>query len=173
MLQRQWTFISAFGSAVTVCSQLCTNSSAGEGLGGTAGGGFDISTTGGAGVCFGAWSGTFSSTLGFDFNVAGFFRSSAPRLMETEAVCFGGWEGIGPFCRGGEMGEGEPVVWVLQWPSAWEFRWTGGSGIVTGVRLRDEIFRACVLEADALRLLLSFVAVEWLTCWTALALLSE
>ncbi len=44
------TIIAVFCSTLTVCSQLCTNSSAGEGRGGTVGGAFMVSTWDGAGL---------------------------------------------------------------------------------------------------------------------------
>lgn len=96
-----------FFSVVNVCSHLCTNSSAGEGLGGT-GGAFVISTW--AGVWFGAWSGTLSSTESFEGS--GCFRFSAPKWTESKAVFVRGGVKGGPLCGEEEVDGGEPVVLV-------------------------------------------------------------
>lgn len=151
------------------CIHLCTNSSAGEGLGGTAGGSFLISTWGGTGVWFGDWSGTSAPTASLD--VSWHFRSAPPRWTESEAVFVMGEGGVGSFC--GEVEEG----WeggALVWGSGWELQWSGGSGMAMGVSLREDTFRSwvCVLEAT-LQLLLLLGTVSCWSCWMGSALLSE
>lgn len=155
-----------FCSAVPVCSQLCTNSFAGEGLGGIAGGGFVISTWDGAGAAI--WSETSSSTLEFVLDEAGFFLFSLSKRTEIEAVCVTGWDRMGLLCGGEEVGGGDPVVWVLCWGSTQELRCAGGSGMVTGVSVREDTLRSFVLA-----LLVSFETTDSFSCWTVFALVSE
>lgn len=106
------TWTQSLVSFVTVCSQLCTKSWAAEGLGGTAGGAFVISTWVGPalGVCFGARSGTLGSTVPFEDS--GCFRFSGPKLTENEAVCVEGGDRVGPFWGARGVCGGEPVVLV-------------------------------------------------------------
>lgn len=88
------------------CIHLCTNSSAGEGLGGTAGGSFLISTWGGTRV----WSGTSTPTASLD--VSWHLRSAPPRWTESEAVFVMGEDGVGSFCGEVEEGwEGGALMW--------------------------------------------------------------
>lgn len=163
---------SAFRSIVPVCGQLCTNSFAGEGLGGIAGGGFVISIWDVPGV--GVWSENLGSTFGFVLDDAGFFLLSVSQWTEIEIVCVRGWEGMGFLCGGGEVSGGDPVAWALGFGSIQELRWEGGSGMVTGVSLREDTLRSCVLAVpDALTLLESFETADWLSCWSVLTLVSE
>lgn len=165
----QWSQLNMYKTIV----QLCTNSSAGEGLGGTAGG---ASTWLWVVVWCWAWSGALTSTVGFEGRVAGFFRFSGLKWTESKAVCVRGWEGMGSLCDGEEVDAGEPVLLVLGSTLGWVLRWAGGSGMVTGVSLREDTLRAwtCLLvTADALQLLRSFGNVGCCSGGTGIAPVSE
>lgn len=149
---------------------LCTNRSAGEGLGGTAGGSFLISTRGGSGVWFGVWPGTRTPTAPLD--VSWRFTFSPPRWTESEAVFVTDEDGLGSV-----WGAVEVEGWeggALVWGSGWELRWSGGSGMVMGVSLREETLRSwvCVFGATLQLSMLVGTASCW-GCWTGSALLSE
>lgn len=74
----------------------CTNRSAGEGLGGTTGGSFLISTWGGSTAWFGVWSRTWTPMVLLD--VSRRFTFSSPRWTESEAVFVIDEDGVGFVC---------------------------------------------------------------------------